>query len=301
MAAETLQLDLMDLADLGQPTKLALAVHRQLRGQFGDVPLPVPLRAIAEAVGIVGVKIFETTQFEGTLVISNGAGAIGLRRGLSAGRQAFTLAHEIGHFLIPSHRLIRRRFECSTADINKRRRGNLAKQQPLERIEIEANEFSAALVVPMPELRVALKALSRDCDLRHVRRLARQFGVSLEMMSQIYVDNVDDKAAVVISHNGLVARVITPSGFPFLGLKKGQSLPREAFARTFRPTEGQNTSNLIEVLTHNWLEERGAVTAIYEQVTRQRDGWATTLLVVDEQEPDEDGDDRNWNRRNLSR
>jgi len=293
----------MALADIAQPTKIAHEIHHQLRKQFGSVPRRIPLPSIAETVGIVGIKEFDTNQFEGTLVIQGGVGAIGLRRGLRSGRKNFTLGHEVGHFLIPNHRFQRDKFECVTADFNKRRAGggNWADRPQLERIEIEANEFSAALLVPMPEFKEERKRLGSGCDITHVRQLADLFGVSHEMMAQIYINSADEKAAVIISQNGSVRRVITPTNFPYLGLRSGSPLPQAALARVFKPTNGQTASDLCEVRTDRWLEQRGAVAAIYEQVVLQENGWATTLLVVDEEEADEEEGDRNWNRRNVRR
>lgn len=304
MVEPAIQLDLMELADLGQPTKIAHEVHRQLRGQFDAMPLRMPLAAIAKAAGIVGIQLFDTDEFEGTLIIKDGVGAIGLRRGLRPGRRAFTLAHEIGHFLIPNHRLQRPRFACQAADLNKRRSGggNFAGRPVVERIEVEANEFSAALLVPMPEFRTQLQRLPPGCDVSHPRTLAGLFEVSIEFMAQLYVNDVDEKAAIVTSHKGLAQRVITPaSGFPHLGLRRGAPLPPGALARTFRPTDGRLTSELCEVLSDRWLEERGSVSAIYEQVMLQEGDWATTLIIVDEEDPDEEADDQDWNRRNLRR
>jgi hypothetical protein len=66
----------------------------------------------------------------------------------------------------------------------------------------------------------------------------------MECMAQLYIDNVDEKVAVVTSHDGLVQRVITPaSGFPYLGLRRGGPLPARALARMFLPGGGGQTSD----------------------------------------------------------
>jgi Zn-dependent peptidase ImmA (M78 family) len=300
MSGQTIEIDMVELADIGQPTKIAHEIHRQLRKQFGTVPLRMPLNRLAEAVGIAGIKEFDTNQFEGTLVIQGGIGAVGLRRGLHPGRRNFTLGHEIGHFLIPNHRFQRTSFECAMSDMNKRRTGgNWAERPHLERIEIEANEFSAALLVPVPEFREARRRVGSGCDVSHIRQLADLFAVSQEMMAQLYVNQANEKAAIVISQDGVVRRVITPANFPFLSLRGGAQLPQGALARTFRPASGRGASDLCEVLTDHWLERRGSVSAIYEQVLLQQAGQATTLLIVEEEEADDEDDDRNWNRRNV--
>jgi hypothetical protein len=93
--------------------------------------------------------------------------------------------------------------------------------------------------------------------------------------------------------------VIPQRGFPYLGLKSGVPLPIESLSKRYRPSGNTFTSDLVEVPTHTWLEARGSVTALYEQVFVQEEGWVMTLLVADIEEPDEEDDDKNWNRRST--
>jgi len=294
------QIDLMTLADIGNPKRLALEIHKQLRQQYGSVPAQMPLEALAQAVGIVGIKEFETSSFDGTLVTKDGVGAIGLRKGLLSSRRNFTLGHELGHFLIPTHQ-VRGKFECSSK-VMRYSRGKVAdweRRPELERIEVEANEFSATLLVPIPEFREERAKLGRVNDVTHVRELAKIFAVSQEMMAQIYVTQSTAKSAIILSQNGLVRRVIPKSDFPFLGLRAGSEIPRPSLTKQFqRSNDSGSTSSSEEVDIHTWIEHQGPVTSVVEQVTLQRDGWATTLLTVEEDERDNEVDDRSWNRNN---
>jgi hypothetical protein len=295
-----IDLDLMALADLGQPRRLALEIHRQLRERFKTVPLPVPLEKIATAVGIVGIREFDTDAFEGTLVIVNGDGAIGLRAGMRSGRKNFTLGHEVGHFVIPSHRLTKTRFECSAADMRRFPTvgGNPDSRPVLERIEIEANEFSAELIVPMPEFRGCRRKLGKGVDLAHVGVLARDFDVSSEVMSQVYVHDIGEPAVVILAKNGVVRRVIPGPKFPYMGLRAGRSLPDDCFTRRWlRSAEVGQISDLRDVPAHHWIERGAGITGLYEQVLPQIDGWSSTLLTVETTEEDEEADDSRWNRR----
>jgi hypothetical protein len=302
MSEPAIDVDLLALADLGQPEKLAFELHRQLRAQFGSVPPRVPLAGIAKAVGIVGICEFDIESFEGTLVIRDGVGAIGLRQGLRAGRRNFTLGHEIGHFLIPAHRLQKSEFRCTKADMYRVRGSNFKKSPAPERIEVEANEFAAALLVPVQEFRQERRRLGSACDVGHVRNLAELFDVSQEMMAQKYVEVSDERIAIVTSHNGRVHRVIPCTGFPYLGLRKDAPVPPGSLTATEGAHPGNDSiSEMREVETHIWLERRGCVTNLYEQVFRQDEGWAMTLLIVDEEATDEEEDDRNWNRRSERR
>jgi hypothetical protein len=216
---------------------------------------------------------------------------------MRSGRHNFTLAHEIGHFLIPTHRLQRQQVLCEPVDMRRVRAGNFSQRPEQERIEVEANEFAAALVVPMPEYGTERKALGSACDVAHIRQLAETFDVSQEVMAKIYVLNADEKAAIITSKNGVVQRVIPQPGFPFLGLKKGAPIPSAAVTRSLSITTANDPiSELREVASHTWLERSGNVSAVYEQVFVQEEGWAMTLLLVDESDEDDDADDRDWNR-----
>lgn len=297
MASAEVQIDMMELADLGQPIKLAHEIHRQLRVQFDSVPTKVPLAAIAAAIGIEVIEEHSSDTIEGMLVIQDNRGAVSLNKAMRPGRRNFTLGHEIGHFLIPTHRL-RTQFKCAKNDMGRERSGgNWDKRPEPERIEVEANEFSAALLVPMPEFRVERRRLGTGCDVEHIRQLAELFAVSQEVMAKNYVNASDEPAAVITSHNGIVKRVIPQKGFPFLGLKGGRPIPIGSLTQSFKPTGNDPISSLCEVPTHAWLEERGAVSSLYEQVFIQEDGWVMTLLVAEVEEADDDDDDRNWSRR----
>jgi Zn-dependent peptidase ImmA (M78 family) len=295
-------IDLMELADLGQPLKIAAEIHRQIRAQYGSVPLRMPLEALAGAVGIVGVKEFATDAFEGTLVVKDGVGAIGLREGMRSGRRNFTLGHELGHFLIPSHRFSKTRFECAKRDMtNERGKASAWDNRPVqERIEVEANEFAAALIVPAVEFGHERRKLGAACDVTHVRHLAEAFDVSQEMMAGLYVRAADEPIAVVTSCNGEVRRVIPAPGFPYLGLRRGAPVPKAAMTHSFRSSEATGAiSSLDQVPTDAWLEKQGRVSALYEQVFLQEEGWAMTLLAIDQEEVDEEADDSNWSRRSA--
>ena len=297
-------IELMELADLAQPGKIALELHKQLRAQYGTVPLQLPLIGLIEAVGIIGIKEFDRDDFEGTLVVKEGVGAIGLRRGMNSGRRNFTIAHELGHFLIPHHRLGKSDFSCAKTDMAGRRGGKVNwNARPLaQRIEIEANEFAAILIIPGPEFRTERLKLGMTSDIEHVRPLAKAFDVSQEVMAQKYVDAADEQIAIITSHDGVVKRIIAGSDFPYMGLRGGSPLPTDSVTDVFRRQRlAGEASELREIKTDAWLERRGSITGLYEQVVLQQNGWAMTLLSVEAEEVEEDANDRNWNRSNGTR
>lgn len=298
----SVSIDLMALADIGgHPKKLAYEIQRQLRTQFTTVPVPVPLEEIAAALGIVEIVDHETDTFEGTLIVSGDKGAVALRKGMVPGRRRFTLGHEIGHFANPFHRLARSDFRCTAVDMHKKRSAALEwdDRPAWDRIEIEANEFSNALLLPGPEYRIARSSLGSDVDVEHIAVLAKMFGVSLEVLAKTYVHTSRDLLAVILSKDGAVRRVMAPSGFPYLGLKKGVPIPSRSVTSTFPRLHARRAASVLsEVPADVWLERSNADQSVHEQVLALANGHAMTLLYVEETEADEDEDDSRWNRRN---
>lgn len=297
-------IDLVELADVGQPRRIAYAIHKQLRAQYGAVPTRVPLHGIAAAVGINGIKEFDTEAFDGMLAIDGNNGAIGLRRGMMSGRRNFTIGHELGHFLIPTHRMRNRNFQCAPKHMRyERGKADEWERRPAtEQLEVEANEFSAALLVPAPEYRTERAKFARGPDVAHIRPLAQAFDVSQEMMARIYINGSSESAALIISNKGTVRRIIPKADFPYMGLRAGMEIPRQSLTREFRAANDEGeVSNAQEVEIHTWLERRTGVSSLCEQVILQRDGWAMTLLTIEQDEDDDEDDDSNWNRRNTRR
>jgi hypothetical protein len=287
-------LDLMALADIGaQPRKTAWEIHRQMREQSGGrVVLPVPLEAIAEAAGIEEIQECETDGFEGAMVASEdrSRGSIVLRKGLLAGRRRFTLGHEIGHFLNPYHKAPPGGFKCDKAGMDVRRSAAKAwtDRSPAERMEIEANEFSAAVLVPIAEYRADRANLS-GCDIGHLELLRHKYGVSREFMAQVYVETSAELVAILVSQGGKLGRFILPPKFPYLGLSKGRPLPARSISSEFSKTaQPGSQTELQEVQADVWLDRSPPGRTVFEQAIALSSGWMMTLLLVEDHEVDEE-------------
>ena len=300
-----LTLDLMDLADVGgQPRKLANEIQRQIRLQAGDLTLPMPLHEIATALGIEDVQERPTTTFEGMLVATadKSRGSIVLRAGMPTGRRNFTLGHEIGHFVNPYHKPPDDGFRCEATGLRQRRADGKAWDQrsPYERMEIEANEFSIALLVPAPEYRQRREQLS-GCDLLHIDGLAKSFGISKEAMARIYVDTAPEKIGVLTSRNGLLQSFILPRSFPYLGLARGHPLPARSFSASYlkNAAPGQ-ASELQQVGPDAWIDGQSRSIEVFEQAFAQANGWAMTMLLIeapDEEEQEDEGEmEKRWSQ-----
>ena len=143
----------LDLDGTGSPAGL---VTRILKLQ-PSMPIPVPLEELCAALDISAIRTLTTEGFEAALITDSvkSQGIILVAEGRSRQRRRFSIAHELGHFLIPTHRADQGGFQCSSRDLV------IAKSASADtrtRIEIEANRFASLLLVPPPKLRADLSA-----------------------------------------------------------------------------------------------------------------------------------------------
>ncbi len=111
----------------------------------------------------------------------------------SAERQRFTIAHELGHFVLHRHRLPS--FNCSKASIYSGADG-------LVQIEREADDFASNLLMSGNLLRQKLEG--QEVDFHLLSDLAREFGVSLEAMCIRFVKYTTLRAALIYWDNGFL-------------------------------------------------------------------------------------------------
>ncbi|MBZ5677096.1 MAG: ImmA/IrrE family metallo-endopeptidase [Acidobacteriia bacterium] len=120
---------------------------------------PPDLATLCEVLGL-RVREVPARGFDGALVRSRTAqkGIIAIKASLrEKARKRFTIAHEIGHFVLPHHRLLKT--VCDERKID-------SFDVRLNRPEVEANEFASELVLPSAIL-------------------ARTFNLSIFSLSQI--------------------------------------------------------------------------------------------------------------------
>lgn len=305
------EIDRIELADVGHPRTLARAIQRQVRDQEGVVPLKFPLNRLATQVGVISIEPIESATIEGMLLVRGDEAVLGYNANARPARQRFTIAHELGHLLIPTHLAGKIKFECGKGDFNARRpkRGLLSETvSPQQRKEIEANEFAAELLVPDEEFRSERARYLKSDSLLHVRGLAASFGVSTEMMARVYVERSESKVAMLLSQNGLLKRFILPKNFPFLGLRAGSRLPQLSHAvREISNRHQREVPELQWVSSEVWFDEDQRVKSVHEQTLILNNGWALTMLIVVTASTDDSEDellrpsDRLWSRERRGR
>jgi Zn-dependent peptidase ImmA (M78 family) len=271
---------LMDLADCGSPEKLVAAILRH----HPDLPRRVPIEEIAESVGIVEIQDRDMDSFEGALVanVHKTQGAIAVKAGTHRRRRRYTIGHELGHFLIPSHDA---RMQCSSADMRERRWDNPARKK-----EYEANRFSAGLLMPKPIFTKDVDALG-TADVSHVKQLSDLYDVSLEAAANRYAELSSDMCAFVFSKDGKVRYTRPSRSMPELGVRPGDVVPPSSVAARLN-TVGKS-SEWEELLGGVWLKTEWGKKSpqVLEQTTVQANGYRVTLLYVEENGIDEADDE----------
>jgi Zn-dependent peptidase ImmA (M78 family) len=278
---------LMELADCGSPEAILglILKHHQ------DWSPPVPLRDFAAAVGIVEIRVLDSEAFEGALLTDDtkSSGVI-LHRPRQEGRQRFTIAHELGHYLIISHRGSK---HCTAKNLAER-----DYKDPARRIEAEANRFAAGLLMPKPWL--DRDEANQELDLVRVRLLADRYGVSLEAAANRYVELSDHACAMVFWRDGRIRYTRRSMRFPALEAGAGSPLPRI----TLDQARGKlGLSEWIERDGGQWLaRSHGRVPSLLQQTLVQQNGCGMTLLQLsDDSAADEEADADAWEPPRFAR
>lgn len=283
----------IDLADCGSPDKLVIEILKN----EPDLPIPVPIKKLALQLGIKEIAPMDSDGFIGGLITNaeKSTGVILVKDNLHLGRLRFTLAHELGHFLIPTH--VPRegdRFLCSIEDLLSL---DPKVADTRKRWEAEANRFAGLMLVPPPIFRKDANK-SKDPNLRDVLQLAERYEVSKEVAGRSYVDYRNEPVAFIVTHNGRVLRYYRRKhDFPYISVAWGDPVPQRSLLMR-RSHKVSETSEIDEIDAGVWLETSWGQRAptLYEQVHLQQQGYAIILLTLEPIE-DEDDDDSNWNRR----
>lgn len=273
----------LDLDGVGSPLGIAARIHNLIP----DLPTAVPVEALCGQFDIHTVSELETEGFEAALIMdaNKAAGGILVAAGRPRKRRRYSIAHELGHFLIPTHMPgAAHRFECALDDLHLL---DIKEQDRRRRKEAEANRFAAALLMPVPRIRSACAA--KRPSLAEVTRLANEFDVSKEAMARAYVEAHREAVAVLLLRLGRITRVYrNERHFPWIVPGVGEVVPPGSIASSSALQPGQ-FSQVEECDTDTWLgdRDRRRVEVLTEQLLAQRDGYSMLLLhaeIFDEDE-----------------
>jgi hypothetical protein len=165
----------------------------------------------------------QSCGYTACLVRVPGGGGIMISAGQDVGRRRFSLAHELGHYHIPSHKDVGALLSCADADMR-------ARQADSRHREWEANDFAAELLMPY-------RLFSRDVDRREVsfRTVAEltvpeMYNVSFTAASWRLVQTTRDPCALVVSAGGRVEWIARSDAWSYPIAERQQLLPEGSVA-----------------------------------------------------------------------
>jgi len=192
------------------------------------------------------IKEVDSEGFDGALVRAEGVacGAIAVRGSIrETGRKNFTIAHEIGHYVLPGHDASAS--VCSPSDVGNW--SDTAKEQ-----ECQADEFAAELLLPAAYAQPIFKATPPS--LQVIQDVAERSGASLSATAWRFCDLISERCAVVWSHKKRISWYKASGEFGFF-LKRGKEI--EKGTQAFQCFSGTRSHAHPEpVRADLWLDER---------------------------------------------
>jgi hypothetical protein len=218
----------------------ATAYARALTSEFGRGP--VDLFRFAPRLGLE-VHEINADGFDGALIRVRelSLGSVVIRKSIrEAGRKNFTLAHEVGHFLLPGHDQTEP--VCTNSDVGNW--GDGSKQA-----EREADEFAAELL--MPAALVERIARSAEPSLQLIERIAHRCRTSLSAAAWRYCDLTKEPCAIAWSREGRIDWSKRSEFFTF-PLRTGAVIEQGTFA--LRAFTGKTVpKEPVEVPLQAWI------------------------------------------------
>lgn len=184
------------------------------------------------------------------------------------GRKRFTIAHELGHFIIPNHN--NSTYQCDRFRIEEF--GNQSQ-------ETEANIFASELLFPTKEAKEIVRKHSLSSSL--IEKSAELYGMSLSAVAVKLVKLTEyDTCAVVLSENSKVRWSIKSPRF----LKKGLEIKKD-IQTTFTAKQKKHPS---QYLFGNNINNIPFILA--ENISFKNLGMELSIITI----PDNDEGDEEW-------
>lgn len=282
----------LDLDGTGSPEGIVGKILKE----EPDLAIPVDIEGLARQLDITDIIDLTTEGFEGGLITDNcrSEGTILVNKSARRGRRRFAVGHELGHFLIPTHNPVKGdQFLCSREDM---RRWSAKEKDTYARMEVEANRFSALLLMPPKHLR-AMIGKFRDPNLAQVVDVAGHFDVSKDAAARAYATYHEEKIAIAVVKDGTVLRIYKSLKFPKISVGNGSPVPRSSLYN-YAKARGAELTEITASGAELWIESEWGkrLPTLYEQVFFQQEGFALLMLWIesadDEDEEDDDGDER---------
>ena len=191
------------------PKKEANRITRVLNEVLGQDRFPLEVKSVAKEISrqwypddpVTLVRGGNLGSFDGGLYRApagrRGWGIIYNESVASEGRINFTLAHEFGHYLL--HRVdYPNGIQCTQRDVLG---GGI--DELLRKIESEANDFAATLLMPFDDFRRQIDADSKP-GLEDIGGCADRYGTSLTAATLRWLEYTKRRAVLVVSRDGFM-------------------------------------------------------------------------------------------------
>lgn len=229
---------------------------------------PIDLNLICDHLNLLVSTEPENSAIEGYLVTDGEVGGIVINSLIGNPRKRrFTLAHEIGHFIL--HKDKRSYVQQDTADTLDRP-GDSSD-------EAEANSFAGALLMPVALLGRDTTATEPDMDL--VEEVSDDYDVSFCAAAHRVATISDWPCAFVLSHNGTIEWTAYSEYFSGYVRGKRSVDPNSAADAVSSASAGRTLS--LELPQSVWLEGSSAPgLQLIEHSRNMGDGYVYSILVM---------------------
>ena len=196
-----------------------------------NIQQPVLLEEVAGRIS--QIDEVNSSGFDGALLRIAGwpDGIIGVRKTIrEKERKRFTIAHEIGHYVLPGHDA--ENPYCDADDL-------VAIGKEAEKLERAANKFAAEFLLPSEAVRRIVRRLG--ISFKTIRFVGKQFQVSLTA-SAVQCVKVTDNAVLVMSKQGIVKSF--EKGQNFSGYIEMKELPEGSLAAQLGGKQREKTGTI---------------------------------------------------------
>jgi hypothetical protein len=194
------------------------------------------------------------------------------------GRIRFTLAHELGHYIL--HRYGEESFECSEDDML--RWDSVEKQ-----IEAEADVFASYLLMPIDDFQRQVRGDQVDLEVLNV--CAKRYGVSLTAAVLKWLEFTEQRAVLVMSRDGYIlwahsSQSAYKSGVFFKTRGRAVQLPSQSLAVSDPGTTLERQG--VELPARTWFPREPKEMSLREmKIVSDKYEQTLSLLILPKAEP----------------
>lgn len=155
---------------------------------------PINLYKVCEYLNIK-IKYKPLKEADGYFILKNGLKIIALKDTLqNSVKERFTIAHELGHYLLPGH-------DCKT--LCKFKNTDYIAKSKYNTKEKEANAFAAQLLMPDIFIKETLEKVMPN-EIEKILEISDKYNVSLTSLLCKYIDISYESMAILYYKNGII-------------------------------------------------------------------------------------------------